>query len=588
MDVNALFARAERAFAAGQHAAARADLNQVLKLAGPLPPVLHLAALNEARAGDNAAARTAFAKALAAAPGDAQLLNNFGNFLKRMGDVAGALAQYDRALQAAPTLHQARLNRAILLNQQGRHLGARADADALLRYLPSDKSVLQTSGAIYLALGRLEAAARDFDQVLASDPNDVKGLHGRARVACIIGEEELAIRLFRQALAVSPDDPELLLGLAEALEAAGDADATAPLAAAVAQRPDWLAGQGALARMRAEAGAGDDFDAAWRQALFDRPADRELALGHVGCLITAARPQAALAALDALIAKHGRNETSDLYEAMAATDAGDAGRAAAALRRLGPAPAAGLAHARLALLTGDPQAAAARLEPLARANPDDILLWANLDLAWRLLGDDRHHWLSGQPGLVSTQEIEYAGDWNQLAEALRGLHRSRSHPIGQSLRGGTQTRGRLFGRPEPEIAALSKAIMQAVRRHVAALPPVDPAHPLLRYRNDNPRFSGSWSVRLTGGGFHVAHVHPAGHLSSACYIALPDGLDGPVRPGWLEVGGPPAELGLDLKPLHMIRPQPGRLALFPSTLFHGTRAFPDGERLTVAFDVVLG
>ncbi len=588
MDVNTLFARAERAFAAGQHAAARVDLNQVLKLAGQQPPVLHLIALNEARAGDAAAARTAFAKALAAAPGDAQLLNNFANFLNRMGDVPGALAHYDRALKAAPALHQARLNRAILLNQQGRHLDARADADALLRHLPEDKALLQTSGAIHLALGQLEAAAGDFDNVLASDPKDLKALHGRARVASISGEEALAIGLFRQALALSPDDPDLLIGLAEALEAAGDSDATAPLAAAVARRPDWLAGQGALARMRAEAGAGDEFDAAWRLALAERPADRDLALGHVGCLITAARPQAALAALEAAVARHGRNETSDLYEAMAATEAGDAARAMAALRRLGPIPAAGLAQARLALLTGDPQAAAARLEPLALSNPDDILLWANLDLAWRLLGDDRHHWLSGQPGLVSTQDIEYTGDWDQLAEVLRGLHRSRSHPIGQSLRGGTQTRGRLFGRPEPEIAALSEAIMQAVRRHVAGLPPVDSGHPLLRHRNDRPGFSGSWSVRLTGGGFHVAHVHPAGHLSSACYIALPDGLDGPDRPGWLDVGGPPAELGLDLPPLHQIRPQPGRLALFPSTLFHGTRPFPAGERLTVAFDVVLG
>jgi hypothetical protein len=37
----------------------------------------------------------------------------------------------------------------------------------------------------------------------------------------------------------------------------------------------------------------------------------------------------------------------------------------------------------------------------------------------------------------------------------------------------------------------------------------------------------------------------------------------------------------------MIRPHVGRLALFPSTLFHGTRPFSAGERMTVAFDVVL-
>jgi hypothetical protein len=38
VDINALYARAERAFAAGQHAAARADLQRVLKLAGRTRP----------------------------------------------------------------------------------------------------------------------------------------------------------------------------------------------------------------------------------------------------------------------------------------------------------------------------------------------------------------------------------------------------------------------------------------------------------------------------------------------------------------------------------------------------------------------
>ena len=35
----------------------------------------------------------------------------------------------------------------------------------------------------------------------------------------------------------------------------------------------------------------------------------------------------------------------------------------------------------------------------------------------------------------------------------------------------------------------------------------------------------------------------------------------------------------------MIEPKPGRLVLFPSTMWHGTEPFAAGERLTVAFDV---
>jgi hypothetical protein len=88
---------------------------------------------------------------------------------------------------------------------------------------------------------------------------------------------------------------------------------------------------------------------------------------------------------------------------------------------------------------------------------------------------------------------------------------------------------------------------------------------------------------LTGAGFHVAHVHADGVVSSAFYVAVPKFEDSD-REGWLELGAPPADLRLDLKPLASVRPSPGVLALFPSFLYHATRTFGAGERLTVAFD----
>jgi hypothetical protein len=74
-----------------------------------------------------------------------------------------------------------------------------------------------------------------------------------------------------------------------------------------------------------------------------------------------------------------------------------------------------------------------------------------------------------------------------------------------------------------------------------------------------------------------------GWISSALYIVLPDGRDD--QEGALTIGEPPADLGLDLPPLQLIRPEPGRLTLFPSYMWHGTRPFGAGERMTIAFDV---
>jgi hypothetical protein len=94
-------------------------------------------------------------------------------------------------------------------------------------------------------------------------------------------------------------------------------------------------------------------------------------------------------------------------------------------------------------------------------------------------------------------------------------------------------------------------------------------------------------VRLREGGYHANHVHPMGWISSALYIVLPEDL-GKDEAGFLTIGDPEGPtLKLDIKPYRTIEPKPGRLALFPSYSWHGTRPFGKGERITVAFDVAI-
>ena len=64
---------------------------------------------------------------------------------------------------------------------------------------------------------------------------------------------------------------------------------------------------------------------------------------------------------------------------------------------------------------------------------------------------------------------------------------------------------------------------------------------------------------------------------------MPENLGG--QEGWLTLGEPQAELGIQLPPIRRIEPKPGQLVLFPSMMWHGTLPFSAGERLTVAFDV---
>ena len=242
-----------------------------------------------------------------------------------------------------------------------------------------------------------------------------------------------------------------------------------------------------------------------------------------------------------------------------------------------------LSEAHHRLRTGALDHAEDLLDVVAQAAPFDTNMWSLRGLIWRLIGDARLEWLHGQDGLINNLDLGLsASAITDISDCLRRLHVTRTQPIGQSLRSGTQTRGRLFERLEPKIIDLKAAVERSIEQHRKQMPRVDATHPLLRHRDAPLRLSGSWSVRLAGGGFHVSHIHPEGILSSACYLVLPEANG---EAGWLHLGLPPADLGLDLPPMCVIQPRVGHVALFPSTLHHGTFAFATGERLTAAFDV---
>ncbi|WCT72439.1 tetratricopeptide repeat protein [Sphingomonas naphthae] len=586
-DPNLLFARAERAFSEGRLADARRDLIRLEAMIQPIAAVLHLRGLVERRSGSAAAAVKALEHALRLEPRNAQIANNLGNALGDTGATDRAIAAYGQALARRPGWTEPLVNRALILDRAGRSDEARL-ALAAIPPAGRDLRVHLALAGIDLAQGDYDAAAAGYDAALALSPGHPRAARGRARAALERGEADASAR-YAALVAGEPDDVELNLGLAEALEAEGRPGGEAVLVGAITAAPDWAEGHRHLARMRAEAGQAE-YDRSFADALASRPTDAALWDGWIATLAAADRPADTLALIDRARAALGPVPMLLGHEAGAAVEAGDHERAAAALARLGATadPGIALTRTRLALATGRADEAAATIEALPPAERGPAH-WALLGLAWRVLGDPRHDWLAGQPGLVAVNHLDFAeGELATLAELLRTLHRTRAHPIGQSLRGGTQTRGRLFARAEPPLRALKAKLEVALARYLAALPAADPAHPLLAHRDSPLRLTGSWSIRLRGSGFHVSHIHSEGIVSSACYIALPPGLgDDAARSGWLEIGGAPPALRLGLAPLHDVQPIPGRLALFPSYLFHGTRPFPAGERLTVAFDVGL-
>ena len=475
----------------------------------------------------------------------------------------------------------ARARRAFLA---GRFEETLAALDAVAAAMPRNAMVQTARASALRELGRLREAAAACDAALAIAPRDAETAVSRARLAGTRGEAGAADR-YRRALALRPGDPELVIGLAEALAQEGSPEGIEILAASVSQRPRFWQGQASLARLRWEAGEGRAFTRDIERALLQDPGARDLWIALVDALGAADLHDEAADAAAAGRSAVGDDPELLLLEALQSSEARQIERADRLFDRVPPGIPTRLAiEGRHRIRSGEYERAGALLEAALGESPWDIGTWALTGLLWRLTGDRRAQWLLHGPGFIASSPLALeAGEIDAIAAALRRLHTSRTYPIGQSLRGGTQTRGLLFERDEPELARLRAAIEAAVAEYWAALPPADPRHPLLRLRDRKPRVTGSWSVRLTGGGFHVSHFHPAGALSSACYLVVPVARE--PREGWLELGGPPAGLDVAVEPLARIEPAPGRIVLFPSYLYHGTRPFSAGERLSVAFDV---
>lgn len=231
-------------------------------------------------------------------------------------------------------------------------------------------------------------------------------------------------------------------------------------------------------------------------------------------------------------------------------------------------------------------------ERLYQLLPMDRSVLARLATAWRLTGDDRYGSLYAYGQFVKTFDIETPDPWADLpsyladlATSLEAAHGLIAHPLGQSLRGGSQTLQNLLQSQDPAIAAFFAAIDAPIRQYIAQL---GRGREALRQGNlGGYQFSGAWSVHLRPGGFHTDHVHPKGWLSSAFYVDTPSAVEAGGREGWLKFGQPGIATLPALEAEHWVKPQPGRLVLFPSYMWHGTVPFTSKDRrLSIAFDLV--
>jgi len=160
----------------------------------------------------------------------------------------------------------------------------------------------------------------------------------------------------------------------------------------------------------------------------------------------------------------------------------------------------------------------------------------------------------------------------RLAAALaQGMKFYETPPLPRSIRHGHRRDGLKPGMGDPVLDPVLARLEALITDWIASLP-VEEDHPFLAARPSRFRLRG-WSVVSGPETYHEMHIHPQSWSHLVLYADVPEKVwTGQGHNGCLRIG-PPPEWGLDER--HgfsecWLRPEPGRLVLMPSYLFHGT------------------
>ena len=519
-----------------------------------------------------------------------------------LGDLAASRGQFAvgadalaRALSLDPDLPNARRAFARAALNADRFADAETAARALIA-TSRDADAWHILSVALRGQERLQEATDAGAEALRLDPTFKHARHDWAVAIGRLGCVEEALATFEDLAAQGFDAPGLAVNRSAALielDRAGEAEAV--LMQALALHPQDMNAQIALAKTRWASGAGEEFTRLYEDAVARNPA---ASLFRAGC-VDLLRAAGFAARAEEMLQKGLQRAPSDpvlLGMLGALLDDGD--RVTEALPHLQRAARqypmredSRMRFVRALLQLGRADEAMAEIAPLRAAAPLDQQWLAFETLALRQLNDPRYHELCDYELMVRTYELSPPNGFGDvatfnegLAEALAAFHVARDHPLGQSLRQGTQSVRDLRKSDDPHIRAYFMALRDPIAEYIAAMGAPD--HPWSGRRTEGFDFAGAWSVRLRPGGHHVNHVHPAGWISSSYYVALPDAVAGNAQhEGWIKFGEPPRPMptcGIE----KLVEPKVGSLVLFPSYMWHGTIPISSGERLTAPFDVV--
>ncbi len=566
--------------------------NTILKL-DPVAIQVYSSALR--KVGNGTRAESVVIKGLKTFKGSPQLLNSLGTTQLELGKAKNAVQSFKKALSANPLDIEVKYNLARAYKEVGLYNEAETIFVDVIRKKPTYSQASIHLADIHTNLGALEKAQKCLTSVLERDPANVVALNNLGNVLRRDNNFKASAERFEAAIKLQPTNSTLRRNLAatlvllnrreEAKQCFIDAVSLTPL--------DWTA-QEELAAFLWEEGVESPFEYI-EPHINHEDANAAFVLAYIKLLVRADQFQKALDVLNSQ--EHLLRSNLDLYiykarvhrelgDYDASLDYVEKGEKLKINNSIGLESEAGYTL----LSLGRAKEALTKFSKLVKQEPRNQGWWTMLSTCYCLLNEEnKYHWLCNYQQLLAVMPVLPSKEKRQnlndeLREVLEALHQNERHPIGQSLRNGTQTYENLFDGKNEVINTLSSLILERAQEFIE-LQSKDRKHPFLSRLSKDLTFKGSWSVKLRTDGYHRSHYHPEGWLSGVYYVDVPNAVHNNGE-GWLTFGR--ADIAnQNFEGDFAVKPKSGNLVLFPSYMWHGTNVFTSSTaRLTVAFDII--
>ncbi len=584
----------------GNHAYVIEKAEEFLKKIPKEPNVLHLSALAYDSAGDNHSAITHFKKSLVIAPHQYEVHNNLANSLKKIESTDQAIEHYRKAIELNPGFFDAWKNLGLTYLEKNQLTDAEKCLKRAESLQPDNVSIISSIASLLKTQHNYPGAIAYYLKALRINPKYVPAIHNLALLYKLTERYDDAIGMYNQAKQLTNKIPQLDYNCGNAYFEIGQYNnAEKCYIEAIGKQPLYVDAHKSLNELYWQLGQLDKFGKSFEEALALNSSNRDLRKSYIELLISAKKYEDAHRVLFESSKKQNNNDVElELLEAKLLAASGnhsDAEKRYESILTRNYSLETAQDLVKILIINKNIEKASSVLDLAQKENYLSQKSWAYRSICWKEQKDERYAWLNNYDDFLRCYSLPTPNGYSNLhsfisdlKELILQMHRTHKAPLTQTLKNGTQTPGRLLYKPFHEIELLKKAFNEAIHEYISELNS-DVTHPFLSRKSNLFEIAGSWSVKLFPGGFHSNHIHPEGWISSSFYVHLPKNIkDGKMNnnEGYIKFG----ENHLtNSSPDKVIKPEVGKLVLFPSYFWHGTNTFKgsaDDYRLTVPFDVV--